>query len=288
MATSFAKRWVMAGRVKTCYIDVGPEEPVLIALHGGGAGSSGIAGMGKLAERLQSSMRVLAPDQVGGFGLTDPSAPTPHGAQDRVNHLVAFLDTLCIDKVHLVGNSQGAWVAARFAIQYPDRAQSMTLIGSGTLGKSMGLPFPPSAGMAALKAFDGTRPAMRRMLEALVHDHSTITEELITQRLESATRPGVPEAIKRFWTGNSYLENDPAMSGQFDMRATLPIITKLIPTTVLWGEDDTFVLPETGRKLEKLLPDARFSFIPKAGHQSQTDQPDEVARHVRETVARAR
>ena len=113
MAAKFSARYVMAGRTKTRYIDVGLEAPVLVALHGGGAGSSGIAGMGKLAERLQGEMRVLAPDQVGGFGYTDPAAPTPHGSQNRVDHLADFAETMCLEKFHLVGNSQGAWVAAR-------------------------------------------------------------------------------------------------------------------------------------------------------------------------------
>lgn len=287
MAEQFAARWVMAGRTKTRYLDVGGEQPVLVALHGGGAGSGGMAGMGKLAARLQGDMRVLAPDQVGGFGFTDPAAPTPYGSQNRVDHLADFADTLCLDSMHLVGNSQGAWVAARFAIQYPDRVKSMVLIGSGTLGKAMGLPFPPSPGLAALQGFDGTREAMRRMMLALVQDPSQITEALIDERLASATRAGAAESMKRFAVGNHYLENDPAMIGNFRMDQALPVLTRLIPTTVIWGEDDTFVLPETGRKLEKLLPDARFVYIPKAGHQTQTDAPDEVARLVRETMARA-
>lgn len=287
MAEKFPARWVMAGRVKTRYIDVGGEEPVLMALHGGGAGSSGSAGMGKLAGRLKDHMRVVAPDQVGGFGWTDPEAPTPYGQANRVDHLEDFADALCIDKMHLVGNSQGAWVAARYAVLHPDRVKSMVLIGSGTLGKSMGLPFPPSPGLAALMGFDGTREAMRRMMLALVTDPSNITEELIDERLASATRPGAAESMKRFGKGNQYLENDPSMVGVFSLRESLPAVTKVIPTTVIWGEADTFVLPETGRQFEKLLPDARFFYIPGAGHQTQTDATDEVARLVRETMAKA-
>ncbi len=286
MAAKFSARYVMAGRTKTRYIDVGLEAPVLVALHGGGAGSSGIAGMGKLAERLQGEMRVLAPDQVGGFGYTDPAAPTPHGSQNRVDHLADFAETMCLEKFHLVGNSQGAWVAARYAIQNPERIKSMVLIGSGTIGKAMGLPFPPSPGLAALLAFDGTREAMRRMMLALVQDPSMLTDELIDDRLASATRPGAAESMKRFAQGNNFLENDPVMIGNFNMRESLPAITKRIPTTFIWGENDTFVLPEMGRQLEKLLPDVQFVYIPNAGHQTQTDAPDEVARLVRETMAR--
>ena len=65
-------RYVMANGVKTHYSESGDDGPVLIALHGGGAGSSGVAGMGSCMQRLGDEFRVLAPDGVGGFGLTAP------------------------------------------------------------------------------------------------------------------------------------------------------------------------------------------------------------------------
>lgn len=285
MTQKMISRFVMANGVKTRYLDMGIESPVLVGLHGGGAGSSAIAGMGKLAERLQNDVRFVAPDQVGGFGFTDPAAPTPYGAQSRVDHFSDFADTMCLDKIHLVGNSQGAWVAARYAIQRPDRVKAMVLIGSGTIGKAMGLPFPQSPGLAALQGFDGTREAMRRMMSALVQDPAAVSEALIDDRLASATRPGAAESMKRFAIGNNYLENDPVMVGNFDMRVTLPAVTKVIPTLFLWGEEDTFASPDIGRQLEKLLPDVRFIFVPKAGHQTQGDQPDLVADLVRKHIA---
>lgn len=287
MTYGLSTRYVMARGIKTCYLDVGQKSPTLVALHGGGGGSSGVAGMGKLALRLQDELRFIAPDGVGGFGHTDPAAPTPYGSQSRVDHLSDFADTLCLDQMHLIGNSQGAWVAARYAIQRPDRVKSMILIGSGTLGQSMGIPFLPSPGLAALHGFDGSRESMRLMMNALVHDPSNVSEELIDARLESTSRPGAAEAMKRFAEGNRFLEKDPVMVGNLDMRATLPEITKRIPTLVLWGESDTFAPAETARKMEKLLPHARFVYLKEAGHQLQTDQPDVVAGLVRKHIASA-
>ncbi len=287
MPTKYPTRYVIANGIKTAYLDAGKDSPVLVALHGGGAGSSGAAGMSKLADRLQGEMRIVAPDGVGGFGWTDPNAPTPYGAQSRVDQVAGLLDTLALDKVHLIGNSQGAWVAARYAIQHPDRVKSMTLIASGTIGKAMGLEMPPTPGLAALFGFDGTREGMRKMLIALVDDPANVTDELIDARIASATRAGAAESVKRFAVGNKYLETDPIMSGNFDMRQSLPIVTKLIPTQFLWGEGDTMVMPSMGRQLEKLLPDVRFVFIPGAGHQAQTDKPDLIADLVRKQIALA-
>jgi pimeloyl-ACP methyl ester carboxylesterase len=60
------------------------------------------------------------------------------------------------------------------------------------------------------------------------------------------------------------------------MRHSLPQLT--IPSVFAWGEQDTFAPPELGRELEKLLPNIPFHFIPNAGHQAQTDQPEALAR----------
>jgi pimeloyl-ACP methyl ester carboxylesterase len=66
------------------------------------------------------------------------------------------------------------------------------------------------------------------------------------------------------------------------MRTSLPAITKLIPSIMIWGENDIFAMPELGHKLEPLLPDVKFHWVPRAGHQVQTDRPDVVADIVRE------
>jgi len=50
-------RWVMARGVKTHYTESGGDGKVLVALHGGGAGSSGVAGMGLVMEKLADDFR---------------------------------------------------------------------------------------------------------------------------------------------------------------------------------------------------------------------------------------
>lgn len=99
----------MAGSVKTHCTESGGDGPLLIAVHGGGAGSSGAAGMGALMLLLADTFRVTGLDSVGGSGQTDPAGSVKCGLQSRVDHLAAFADVLCLDKFSLVGNSRGAW-----------------------------------------------------------------------------------------------------------------------------------------------------------------------------------
>src|ERR1700753_2459055 len=95
MLHEIRSRYVMANGVRAHYWESGNGGATLIALHGGGAGSSGMAGMGPLLERLGGDARVIAPDSVGGFGLTDPYAPVPYGLMGRGEQLVDFMAALC-------------------------------------------------------------------------------------------------------------------------------------------------------------------------------------------------
>lgn len=286
MASSVRSRFVMVNGVKTHYTESGGDGPVLVGLHGGGHGSSGAAGLGKLFELLADDFRVIGLDSVGGYGETDPYAPSPYGLQSRVDHLVAFADTLCLDRITIMGNSQGAWCAAKYALTRPDRVDKMILVSSGSISSAMGIKSQPSEGMKLLQSYDGTREAMKRLLEGLVYNHDKITDALIDRRQAAATRPGAMESFAAAGKQIKYLQNDPAMSLNYDMRHTLPALTKVIPTIFIWGENDIFAVPEVGRQVEKLLPDVKFHWIKNAGHQAQTDQPEIVADLIRGVQAR--
>jgi pimeloyl-ACP methyl ester carboxylesterase len=266
-------RFVVANGVRTHYTESGGDGPVIVALHGGGAGSSGRAGMAPLMNALPPEYRVIAPDSVGGFGLTDVSAPATYGLQSRADHLADFVNAIGLTRFTILGNSQGAWVAARYALTHPDRIERMVLIGSATIGLAMGFPEVQTPAMKALQGYDGSREGMRTMLEGLVYNKELITDALIELRYSSASRPGAMEAFKAGAKGNRYLQTDPVLFTQFDMRQALPAATKAIPTAIIWGEDDGFAPVTTGRKLEPLLPDVKFHYIAKAGHQVQNDQP---------------
>jgi pimeloyl-ACP methyl ester carboxylesterase len=275
----------MVNGVKTHYSESGDDGPVLIAMHGGGHGSSGAAGMGALMSLLGDRLRVIALDSIGGFGETDARAPSPYGLQSRVDHLAAFADTLCLDRFSLIGNSQGAWCIAKYAIMHPDRVERLIMLGTGSIGNAMGLSRPPSEGMKLMDGYDGTREGMRKLLEGLVYDKSKITDALLDRRQAAAARPGAAESFKAAWEANRRLQRDPLFRPIFEMRHSLPAVTKGVPSIMIWGENDIFAAPDMGRELEGLLPDVKFHWIERAGHQVQTDRPDVVAEIVRGFMA---
>lgn len=280
--TDIRSRWVLANGVRTHYSEAGHDGRTLVALHGGGAGSSGASGMGPVLPLLGRDFRVVAPDSIGGFGLTDTSVPTPYGLISRAAHTADFVDALCLDKFSVLGNSQGAWSGAYYAMLHPDRVEKLIIVSSLTIATSMGIKQEPNEAMRALMGYDGSREGMKRLLEALIIDKSRITDQLIDDRQRAATRPGALEAFRRMAQGIDFVRNDPVLKLQTQWQEALPALTRRIPTLILWGTGDTFAVPATGRALAEMLPDARIEWVEGAGHQVQTDAPDRAAAIIRE------
>jgi pimeloyl-ACP methyl ester carboxylesterase len=279
-------RWAMANGVKTHYSETGGDGPVIVALHGGGAGSSGAAGMAAVMERLADTYRVIAPDSIGGFGLTDPYAPARYGLISRTRHIADLCDALCLDKFTILGNSQGAFCAALYAMENPARVDKVVLVSSLTIANALGITQPPNEAMKALGGYDGTREGMRRLLDALIIDKSRITDALIDERQAAATRPGALESFQALGKAIRATRENPLLNHLTDMTVSLPLLAKQIPTIFLWGDSDPFAIPATGKQVEAKVPAIKFHWVKGAGHQVQNDKPDESAAIIRAFLGR--
>jgi pimeloyl-ACP methyl ester carboxylesterase len=195
-----------------------------------------------------------------------------------VDHIAGFIDALCLDEVMMLGQSQGAYVAAKYTLDYPEKVKRLFLIASGTISNAMKVPMPMTDALRTLNAFDGTARAMRAFLEGIILNKESVTDELIQSRLAMATRPGAAEARDAFEKGRQRMNADPNLFQRFDLRGRLPYLT--IPTKFIWGKQDTFAPMTLGQELEKLLPNMSFTYIDNGGHQVQTDQPDIVGKSV--------
>lgn len=93
-----------------------------------GAGWSGRAGL-IVAEALQESYQVALVD-LPGYGRNQGVAP-PATEAALANWVGAYLDSHDWSRVHLVGHSLGGYLALLFAVYYPMRVATLTLLDVG-------------------------------------------------------------------------------------------------------------------------------------------------------------
>ena len=152
---------------------VGNENSVVL-LHGGGPGASSWSNFGRNIGILAKHFHVLAIDQPG-YGHSDKH--TEHEQYNRysANAVLALFDHLGIERPALVGNSLGGGTAVRFALDNPDRAGRLVLMGPGGLSVNLFAP-DPTEGVKLLGRFaaEPTRENIEKFLRIMVFDLSLI------------------------------------------------------------------------------------------------------------------
>src|SRR5258705_11293347 len=115
--------------LKTFYIRGGSGPPVFF-IHGGSPGACSLVNWKlNLGPFVAAGFSVYAYDQPG-FGLS--GIPSDHSMEFRVTHAKAFLKAIAPDRVHIVGNSMGAYIAARLALDHAN-VERLVLVSSSTL-----------------------------------------------------------------------------------------------------------------------------------------------------------
>ena len=107
------------------YTEVGEGPPILI-VHGAGGGYDQGEYFAKL---IGGNYRWIAPSRFGFLGT-----PVPEGASSslQADAYASLLDSLGIDRVGVVGVSMGGPSSLCFAVQYPQRTQSLVLISAAS------------------------------------------------------------------------------------------------------------------------------------------------------------
>lgn len=257
---------------RTHYLEAG-DGPPLILVHGGGPGASGEHAWSRHMEALGRRFRVYAIDLLG-CGESD-APPIDYSVASDVWHLAGLADALCLDRVHLAGNSRGALVAVRYALEFPTRVGRVLMIASASIARDMGIEVPQTEGRRALRRVlaEPSRESMRAFLENLVHDASLVSDELVESRLRLALRPGALEANRASLASAAREQDDPNLWQRADLRHRLPALT--IPLCLVWGREDRFAPIELGHRLKERLPNlGEFHVLDEAGHQAQNDDPE--------------
>ncbi|WKU18192.1 alpha/beta fold hydrolase [Advenella alkanexedens] len=255
---SFTQGWLDANGISTRFLHAGQEDkPALIMLHGvGGHAEAYVRNLKAHAEHFN----VWAIDMIG-HGWTDK----PEGAREishYVDHVLKVMDKLCIEKASFTGESLGGWVAARLAIDYPERVERLVL---NTAGGSQADPVVmerlKSLSMRAVE--DPSWEFIKARLEWLMADKSKVNDDLVATRQAIYAQPGMIEAQR----GNMALQEMEIRQRNI-LRAEDYGRIKA-PTLVLWTSDDPTADVTEGRRMASMIPGALFTVMDGCGHWPQ-------------------
>jgi pimeloyl-ACP methyl ester carboxylesterase len=193
-----------------------------------------------------------------GFGESGKKRNT-YMVQDFVSLVDQFMDKLGIMQAPLVGHSMGGTVSLSVALQCPERAQKVVIIGSPIVGSSLSLPLKLAGrhtiAVMLFNMFPVFRMGMRVASPFICGD------------------PRFPDMMDRDLsktTLESFLISIASLR-QTDLRPRLNQIN--VPVMGMFGDRDNIVHPRQWQAMQQGLPAAQVERFPKAGHFIMLDEP---------------
>ena len=116
---SMKTRRVQVGS-RSIFLSEAGSGPVVLMLHGGGPGASGLSNYSQNVEALAKHFRVIVPD-MPGYGQTTKGLDNKDPFGDLAKNMLGMMDALNIQRAHLVGNSLGGACSIRMAMDQPER-----------------------------------------------------------------------------------------------------------------------------------------------------------------------
>ncbi|MCK8616295.1 alpha/beta fold hydrolase [Gordonia sp. C13] len=257
--------------------EVPGEGPVLVMLHGGGPGASGVSNYHQNLAALSKRFRILLPDQPG-FGHSYRPGETELGersiTQITVDALFQALDALEIESFHLLGNSLGGAAAIAMAQTQRDRVTGLVLMAPGGGWLPFG-PTPTEGQKEMFKYFNGAGPSEKKMasfIRTMVFDHKQFGEDVVRARYEAS----LDESHIEFY----HLYNA-AFARRHGMDPLWRDLHKIkAPTLLLWGRDDRTITLEGAQIMVKQIPDVQMHVFGNCGHWVQLERAAEFERLV--------
>jgi pimeloyl-ACP methyl ester carboxylesterase len=207
--------------------------------------------------------RVLVPThpgfgKSGGFDRIDT-------VEDMAFHYVELFDALGLEEVVLGGVSLGGWIAAEFAVRWPERVKRLWI-----------------ADAPGLWVEEEPLPDMFRLMqdrdklrELLFHDPNSYMARLVLQ--DNPDEEKMMAAYQSLTVLARLVWERP-----YDPKLADRLHRVQCPTLLVWGANDRLIPPSYGEAYRKYLPQAELKLIPDCGHLPMFEREAEFV----ETVAK--
>ncbi|EWC42709.1 alpha/beta fold hydrolase [Stutzerimonas stutzeri] len=235
----------------------------------------------------KAGYRVIAPDQVGFCSSSKPEGYQFSFAQ-LAHNTQALLEQKNMGRVTLIGHSMGGMLAARLALNYPQRVERLVLVNPIGLEdwQAEGVPYAPidqlyqselKTDFDSIKAYQQKfyyngdwKPEYDRWVEMLAGMYAGDGKEQVAwnqaQTSEMVFTQPVIHEFSRIEAPTLLLIGGLDRTAPGANRAPEDVAKRL-------GN-----YPELGRRAAAMIPDARLVAFPDLGHSPQVEAPDEFHR----------
>jgi 3-oxoadipate enol-lactonase len=236
-----------------------------------GGAVSGHEGYETITPHLAEYYEVLDYDH-RGYGLS--ARPSQRYTIDVwCDDLVALLDHLGKDRVHVHGGSMGSFIAIAFALAHPERVDKL-LLGAGAVAKCDGM------GQSHFRVW-------QHLARAYGVGSREVADELVNKAFSrayidlvglDALVDAMIDSISRNTDTDVFIDACQAMIDT-DVSATLARLSA--PTLVMVGSLDVLTPLDTGpggvgaRRVAEMIPNATLAIFEGSGHGHYIEQADE-------------
>ena len=213
-------------------------------------------------DKWQNIVPILKKDNFEPVLLKVPGLTTPSKKVWDIDGYIDWLDEQLKgeDKPVVIGHSNGGRIALAYLQKHPGRFKQLILIDS--------------AGLA--------------------HDTFVANTKLNTLRVLSklgkplAKIPIVKKGVYKVIGAQDYNQAPPnmrqTMQNMLNADNTIKLATITMPTTIIWGENDTITPLQDGRTMSALLKGSEMHVVEGARHAPQDTHPQHVAELIKAAV----
>ena len=224
-----------------------------------------------------AGFRAIVPDQRGYNFSSKPSGVAAYAMTELVSDVITIADQLGQDRIFLVGHDWGAAVGWSTALVLESMTQAVRpqrVPHPSVMRRFLSTRPRHSSAVGICFSFNsrGCRKPFSRIRlpigsRALLHSSrpSTFSAEDLAHYRTAWSQPGALTAMINWYRA------------AFRTRVTFPDKTVHVPTRILWGERDAFLLADMARESLAYCTNAELFAFPNATHWLQHEEPARVS-----------
>ena len=249
----------------------------------------------EVAPRLEDKFRLIMPDQRGFAGSDMPQDVSEYSADKLIGDIFALADTLGLESFALVGHDWGGAIAWPAALRNDPRLTKLAIVNAPhplIFQKSLIEDADQRAASQYITWF--RTPGADKAIEAMGLDvffdktmgsHVDLTklpEAERQQYLADWSQPGALVAMLNWYRGSKLVVPPPGVTVPVSdwVLGAFPSIQ--VPTLVIWGMNDTALLPIQLDGLDRLVEDLTVVRLPGVSHFAPWEAGEQVADALRD------